>query len=222
MQQSLLEAQITPENRRSSVPVERLVMPVHVSAVREFIQEHHYSKNINGCKITQCYALYDFGELVGAMLFGELSTTAWKKYGETEKDVIELRRLVTLDKCPKNTESMFIAKALKHLKKVHSYKICISYADPYHGHVGFIYQAANWSFLGKTPKDKLLVTPEGRTYHSRALRTKYKGDYKPFVKKLRAMNDSGLLKEVVTPGKYIYSYNLDKKQIATGLPYPKA
>jgi len=210
------------ERTFSQVGVKRLVRPVAVSVVRDFIQEYHYSKNINGCKITQCYALYDDGELTGAMLFGELSTTAWKKYGESEKDVIELRRLVTLDKCPRNTESMFIAKCLKFLKKEYDYKICISYADPFHNHVGFVYQASNWSFLGRTPKDKLLVTPEGRSYHSRALRTKYKGEHKPFVKRLRKMQEDGVLEEVVTPGKYIYSYNLVSTQHATGLPYPKA
>ncbi|MCK5016882.1 MAG: hypothetical protein KAS32_07395 [Candidatus Peribacteraceae bacterium] len=198
-----------------------VIDPVPVSIIRSFIEDNHYSKSINGCKISQCYALYESCEIIGAILFGELSTTAWKKYGDDEKDVVELRRLVTLDKCPRNTESMFISRAIKHLKKHSPYKICISYADPFHGHVGYVYQASNWSFLGKTPKDKLLVTPEGRYYHSRALRTKYKGDYKPFVKRLRKMNEDGLLKEVVTPGKYIYSYNLQGKQVASGLPYPK-
>jgi len=197
------------------------VDPVPVSDVRMFIEDNHYSRSINGCKITQCYALYDDNVLVGAALFGELSTTAWKRYGEHEKDVIELRRLVTLDSCPKNTESWFISKMLKHLKNRFDYSVCISYADPYYGHVGFIYQASNWSFLGRTNKDTLLITPDGRSYHSRALRTKYKGEYKPFVKRLRALHDAGELTEVTTPGKYIYSYNLKKKQKVTGLPYPK-
>ncbi len=109
----------------------------------------------------------------------------------------------------------------KNSKKKISWLHKISYADPFHGHTGIVYQAANWSFIGKTPEDKLLITPEGRSYHSRALRTKYKGKYKPFVKNLRSLNESGLLKEVTTPGKFIYSYNLNGKQKRCGLAYPK-
>ncbi len=201
--------------------IDYTVSPVPLSYVRDFIENNHYSKSVNGCKVTQCYALYDDVYLIGAILFGELSTTAWKKYGDSEKDVIELRRLCTLDTCAKNTESWFISRALKHLKSIYPYKVCISYADPYHNHVGYVYQASNWAYLGTTNKDKLLKSPDGRLYHSRALRTKYKGKYKPFVLKLRELYDNGLLEEIEVPGKHIYLYNLKGKQIITDQKYPK-
>ena len=194
---------------------------VRVSEVRKFIEENHYSKSINGCKVSFCFALYSDDELVGAMLFGPLSTTAWKRYGDSEAEVVELRRLVCLDRCPKNTESWFISKAIKYLKRNSDYKICVSYADPHHGHVGYIYQASNWNYLGETSPDTVFQTPEGRNYHSRALRTKYKGEYKPFVKKLRALHEEGKLKEIVVPGKHIYTYDLVGKQKPTQRPYPK-
>ena len=155
------------------------------------------------------------------MLFGPLSTTAWKRYGEKEGDVVELRRLVCLDRCPHNTESWLIAKCLKVLKRQTGYKVCVSYADPHHGHCGTIYQAANWNYEGQTAPDVLLQTPEGRLYHSRALRTKYNGDFKPFVKRLRKLQEDGLLTEVAVPGKHIYTYALQGKQQPTRLPYPK-
>ena len=114
------------------------VRPVPVATVRLFIETHHYSRNINGCKVSMAFALYEGITLVGAVLFGPLSTTAWKRYGEKETDVVELRRLVCLDCCPKNTESWLIAKCLQELKKQTAYKICVSYADPYHGHCGLL------------------------------------------------------------------------------------
>ena len=197
------------------------VMVVPVSTVRSFIEEYHYSKNINGCKVSICFALYHFDDLVGAMLFGAISTGAWKKYGELESDVVELRRLVCLDECPKNTESWFIAKALKVLKKVCGYKICVSYADPYHDHIGVIYQASNWNYQGTTQPDIMLEAPDGKIYHSRALNVKYKGDYKPFAKRLRALYDEGKLKKIKVPGKYIYTYSLVGTQPPTQIPYPK-
>lgn len=193
---------------------------VGIKWVRPFIEEHHYSHSINGCKVSHCFALYDGLDIKAAALFGPLSTTAWKKYGENEKDVIELRRLVCLDELPRNTESWLIAQCLKRLKG--KYKVCVSYADPRHGHCGFIYQAANWNYEGQTAPDVLLQTPEGRLYHSRALRTKYNGDYKPFVKRLRKLQEDGLLTEVKVPGKHIYTYNLIGRQMPTRMPYPKA
>lgn len=197
------------------------VRVVQLIDIRKFIELNHYSRSVNGCKVSLCFGLYDGDELVGAALFGALSTTAWKRYGDREGDVVELRRLVCLDRCPRNTESWFIARCLKQLKRLTSYKVCISYADPYHGHYGVIYQASNWKYHGQTPGDILLKTPDGRMYHSRALRTKYKGDFKPFVKQLRALNDAGCLIKVDVPGKYIYSYRLDGQQKATEVPYPK-
>ena len=129
---------------------EYVVVPVAVAVVRPFIEAHHYSKSINGCKVSMAFALYEAGEMVGAVLFGPLSTTAWKRYGEKEADVVELRRLVCLDRCPRNTESWLIAKCLRVLKRETAHKVCVSYADPYHGHCGTIYQAANWNYEGQT------------------------------------------------------------------------
>src|SRR5574343_282625 len=197
------------------------IIQVDVSVVRNFIEKHHYSKSINGCKVSMAFALYEVDEIVGAVLFGSLSTTAWKRYGKNEKDVVELRRFVLLDKCPRNTESWLIARCIRILKHETDYKVCVSYADPYYGHCGFIYQATNWNYEGQTSQDILFKTQDGKMYHSRALRTKYNGDYKPFVKKLRKMKENGLLTEVKIPGKYIYTYTLQGKHHPIRIKYPK-
>lgn len=195
---------------------------VSLVEVRNFIEQNHYSKSVNGCKVSYCFAIYSDGNLVGAALFGQLSTTAWKKYSQCEGDVVELRRLVCHASCPKNTESWFISKCLKFLRKNSPYKICISYADPRYGHVGYVYQASNWNYLGQTAKDTILVTPDGREYHSRALRTKYKGELKPFAKKLNEMQINGELLTVTVPGKHIYTYTIKgKHECTTSDIYPK-
>lgn len=196
------------------------VEPVLLGAVRSFVEEHHYSRSVNGVKVAQCFALYDGGELVGAAIFGALSTTSWKRYADSEREVVELRRLVCLDCCPPNTESWFLRRILRHMRFHSDYRVCISYADPRHGHLGVIYQAGNWSYRGQTAEDTVFVTPEGREYHSRALRTKYKGEFKPFVKRLRALHAEGRLKEMRTPGKHIYLFTLKGTHSRTGV-YPK-
>jgi len=186
------------------------ISPCVTSDVRFFIETNHYSKSINGVKITQCFKIEHLGELVGAVLFGQLSTTAWKKFGKTESEVLELRRLVLADKCGKNSESMAIGYCLRWLRKhFPNVKKIVSYADPEYGHNGIIYRAANFTLVGMTPRDKGFYDPEtGKTYHSRAMRTKYKGDYKPFVKRLRAKFEAGLLVEKVLKGKFCYVYDL--------------
>lgn len=189
--------------------------------IKSFVETNHYSKSVNGLKISQCYKLLFGGALVGGMIFGQLSTTAWKKYGADERDVVELRRLVTVDGLPKNTLSTFLSYGIRDLKKNSDYKIAISYADPHHSHVGFIYQATNWTYMGKTSPDIVLLTPEGKTYHSRAMRTKYNGQLKPFAQRLVDMDSRGELSSINVPGKFIYSYNLKNIQISNPQDYPK-
>lgn len=187
------------------------VRPCEAKEVRAFIERHHYSKSINGVKVTQCFEVSHEGELVGAVLFGQMSTTAWKKFGDNENQVLELRRLVLLDECGRNSESRVIGCCLRWIKKnLPLVRTIVSYADPMYGHEGVIYKASNFELIGTTPADKGFYDPEtGKTYHSRAMRTKYHGDYKPFVKRLRAKLEAGLLDVVTLKGKYCYVMRLD-------------
>lgn len=204
------------------------VKAVPRSEIKEFVELHHYSHSINGLKVSRCYGLYradDSGDtLVGALIFGPLSTTAWKKYADNEGDVVELRRMVVLDEMPRNTGSWFLARALKLLKKETKFTICVSYADPFHGHAGYIYQATNWKYHGCTASDVLLQdTTTGKLYHSRALRTKYKGKLKPFAERLCCLRDANLLVELKVPGKHIYTMRLKRGEgrVLDEYPYPK-
>jgi hypothetical protein len=178
--------------------------------VSEFIETHHYSKSINGVKSSACFAVEYKGSLVGAVLYGQMSTTAWKRFGEGEQEVLELRRLVMLDECPKNSESRIVGWTIRWVRRnCPNVKVIVSYADPNHGHTGIIYKAANFNLHGMSGKDKGFRDVEsGKIYHSRALRTKYKGDFKPFVKRLRQRLEDGLLKPIELKPKYCYTYRL--------------
>lgn len=151
-----------------------------------------------------------------------MATTAWKKFGTKESDVLELRRLVIKRGYDRNINSWFVSKTIKYLKRNTETKVIVSYADPYYEHKGYIYQALNFIYLGLSGKDKgYKDTETGKTYHSRALRTKYKGEYKPFVQELRKKLESGKLEEVLFPGKHTYVYPLCKHISFSSLPYPK-
>lgn len=161
-------------------------------------------------------------EIIGCVLYGQMATTAWKKFGTKESDVLELRRLVVKRGYDRNINSWFVSKTIKYLKRNTETKVIVSYADPYYEHKGYIYQALNFIYIGLSGKDKgYKDTETGKTYHSRALRTKYKGEYKPFVQELRKKFEAGKLEEVLLPGKHTYVYPLCKGLSFTSLPYPK-
>ena len=69
--------------------------------------------------------------------------------GDTSR-VIELNRLWVHDCMPRNTESWFLARALKLLPPY----IVLSYADTANGHEGYIYRAANFYYSGWTDMDR--------------------------------------------------------------------
>lgn len=187
--------------------------------IKDFIEQNHYTGSVNGCKVSKCYAIFSNEKIVGAALYGGVSTTSWKRYVEKEGELLELRRLVTTDK-QKNLLSKFVSWSIRRVKK-EGYKMLISYADPYHEHIGYIYQATNWYYAGQTNKDTIVITPEGKQYHSRAMRTKYNGQLKPFAARLQDLYEKGMLTFKTVPGKHIYTYNLRGRQKSNPEKYPK-
>ena len=180
----------------------------------DFIETNHYSHNMNGVMSQYCFKLTDEGgKIVGAMVFGKVGmANAWKKYAEQESDIMELRRLVCIDDTPRNTESWFIGNALRWLKKNSSLLTIVSYADATHNHTGVIYKAANFEYRGMTAKGKMILF-NGKMYHDKTIRTKYKGKLKPFAIKIKTALETGNAKYIETKGKHIYVYKLhDKKR----------
>lgn len=180
--------------------------------VRPFIEKWHYSHNVNGIRYDYCFKLMHQGEMIGAMIFGRIAmANVWKRYGEKESDVIELRRLCCIDDTPKNTESYFIGHALRWLKKNTDIKVVVSYADKDYGHKGIIYKATNFKKVGETAKGRIIIY-NGKRYHDKAIRTKDRhGKLKPFAIRLREALESGEAYYKRSLGKHIYIYQLKSK-----------
>lgn len=177
--------------------------------VRDFIELWHYSGSINGCIADYCYALYDQqGIMKGAMFFGRMAmANQYKRFADSETEVIELRRLCCIDDTPKNTESYFIGGALRQLKKQWGGSVVVSYADKEYGHTGVIYKASNFKMVGEVAGAKVIMHGEKR-YHDKAIRTKYKGKLKPFAVRLKKALEDGEAFYKKTAGKYTYVYSL--------------
>ena len=201
------------------------VIPCDIQVIREFVETWHYSGNVNGLRLAQCFALFNGKELIGAMIYGPLGmANTWKKYGDSESDVVELRRLCCIDNTPKCTESYFIGKTLRWLKKNSEYKVVVSYADAYYNHTGIIYKATNFEHLGLTAKG-IVIDFEGKLYHDKCIRTfnslknesilspkfeKVVKKLKPFAQRVKNALEDGRAKYVDRPGKHIYIFRLKK------------
>lgn len=177
-------------------------------SISKFIEENHYSGSINGCISDYCFALYDGSKMIGAMFYGRMAMAGqWKRFSEKESDVTELRRLCCVDDTPKNTESYFIGKTLKYLKRNTDVKVVVSYADAEYGHSGVIYKASNFLMEGFR-KGARVIWFDGKKYHDKTIRTKYKGELKPFAKRVKEALEKGDAVYKMTAGKYCYTYKL--------------
>jgi hypothetical protein len=144
--------------------------------------------------------------IIGAAFFGRMAMrNQYKKYASNEEDIIELRRLCCVDDTPKNTESYFISKMLRHLRLKTKIKKVVSYADQEHGHTGIIYKAANFQYLGMTKGAKVIML-NGKSYHDKSIRTMYNGKLKPFAQRLKDALDDGSAFYKDTAGKHTYVF----------------
>lgn len=101
-------------------------------------------------KITKAFGLYENNNLVAACTFGKPATPrlcegiCGKEFSHC---VFELNRLIRIDEY-KGQLSEFVARCLRELKKEDW--IVVSYSDSGMSHHGYIYQACNFLYTGRT------------------------------------------------------------------------
>jgi hypothetical protein len=191
-----------------------VVHPCTMREIKEFVVHWHYSHNLRGMMCSQAFKLTYRHSLIGAMIYGRPAmANAWKKYADHQEDLLELRRLCCIDKTPRNTESYFIGKTLKWLKRNTDLKVIVSYADPHYGHGGIIYRASNFEYHGQTSPGKV-ISYKGRLFHDKCIRDGKKKDVngnqildKYAIELIEALK-TGEAQWMNTPGKHIYIYSL--------------
>ena len=112
-----------------------------------WVLRKHYARRIPNIKYA--YGLFKDCVLVGVVTFGiPASPTLCRGVcGDEFSDrVLELNRLC-IDSDIDNSASLLVANSMKLLP---SETIVVSYADTSMGHVGYVYQATNFIYTGKT------------------------------------------------------------------------
>lgn len=134
-----------PEQTKLISPRELEVQPVAYSIAREFVEQYHYLHSMPLATSLQL-GVFHSGELVGVMVFSHPCARH-----EDQKHTWELRRMVLLDCCGRNSESYVLARAVRYIRLTYpDIRRLIAYADPKQGHKGTIYRAAGWKYVGKT------------------------------------------------------------------------
>ena len=187
------------------------VLPVDFQTVKGFIKKWHYLGDAP-LNISLVFGLYYKQNLIGAMIYGSLSMlNTYKKYGDSQDSIIELKRLCCIDKTKKNTESYFISRTLKFIKNYTKYKTVVSYSDPFYNHLGTIYKASNFLHKGFTAKSKVIKWKD-KFYHDKALRCKDSHNkLKPFTYEIKEALQLGQATYIHKPPKHIYCYEIKRK-----------
>ena len=139
------------------------VKPIDSFQTYDWILNKHYAKRIPS--ISFAFGLYEKNLLKGILTIGKPASPSLcdgicgKEFSEF---VYELNRLCVEDNLEKNVLSYFVGNSLKLIPEN---MILVSYADSLMNHHGYIYQATNWIYTGKTKERTDIGLEDGS--HSR-------------------------------------------------------
>ena len=196
------------------------VGPIPIRTAKAILVREHYLHSMPGG--TQlAFGVFNGYRLLGAVTLGVGPFNAHRLVeGASPSDCLTLSRLWLSDELPKNSESRVVGVVLRALRRSTKVRFLLSYADPAAGHVGAIYQAADWIYTGLSNAMPLYDIGDGQARHSRSLAHAF-GTHS-----VRYFQGQGVLIKVIPQSaKHRYIYFLDQtwrtKLRAPMLPYPK-
>ncbi len=192
-----------------SKPVDLVVDFCDYQAAKYAVMNWHYSKTMPVGKLVKV-GVWEDDIFIGCILFGRgANNRIGNPYNLKQVEVCELTRVaLTKHVTP---VSRIVPIALKKLKKYSSIRLIVSYADPEQRHLGVIYQAMNWLYVGHSQAQRFTLDLNGKIVHKKTVHS-LRGTIK------------GLPKSKML-WKYKYLFPLDKamrRQIEPlAKPYPK-
>jgi hypothetical protein len=166
--------------------------------------------------------VWEGGRFVGVIIFGlGANRHLSRPFGLKDTEACELVR-VALAPGRAHPTSRCVAIALKLLRRQSpGLRLVVSYADAGQGHVGTLYQAGGWLYLGTS--DQSYIRVRGQVEHPRTLYDRFgpKGQSIPWLRE----HVDPRAERVPMASKHKYVMPLDKKLRreleSSALPYPK-
>lgn len=167
--------------------------------ISKIFKEYHYKTETIGGGISQCFAMFINGKLVGGSVLG-LPRHSGKYPG-----AIDIRRMALIDEAPKNSESCFLGAIIRWIAANTEFDKVLSYSDKSVGHTGTIYKASNFTEIGETSPTKW-VEWNGKKYHPRSITIE-----RSYSHRMRAALDNGEAELITGLPKKIWIYSISKK-----------
>jgi len=139
-------------------------------AAKYAVEKWHYSKRMPVNKTVKI-GVWEDGKYIGAVIFscGSAGTASYgKRFGLRQTQTVELARVALSEH--KTEVSRIISIAMKMLRRQSpDLRLVVSYADENQNHIGSIYQAGNWIYVGQSAKDTAYIDTNGKVWHSRSV-----------------------------------------------------
>ncbi len=137
-------------------------------AAKYAVEHWHYSRRMPKSKLAKI-GVWEDGRFIGAVVFGVGATADLVMgYGLEPTQGCELVRVALRPHISPASRINAIALRLLH-REFAGLRLVVSFADPEHGHVGGIYQAGGWLYLGRSAASQEYIV-NGKRWHGRALR----------------------------------------------------
>jgi hypothetical protein len=179
----------------------------------------HYSRSLPSSK-TARIGVWEDGRFVGCVVY------AWGANKHTSTcfrlKMVECTELCRMALAKHQTPvSKIISVSLKMLKRaMPGIRLVVSYADANYGHIGSIYQAAGWTYVGQTSEERGIIL-HGKLTHRRTINSKYGTSSVLWLRK--HIDPDAVIIDGKPKYKYILGLDTGTKAMAAKLskPYPK-
>lgn len=188
-------------------------------AIKYACLHFHYAKAVPQSRLG--YSVFnEASEWCGVILFSNgANQHIASSFGLVQGQVMELVRVALNGK--QECTSQALAMSLKAIRQdAPLIKLIVSYADRNQGHIGVIYQATNWYYLGEFASERGIML-NGKLTHRRSVVSKYGTSALEWLKK----NVDPHAEVIKGETKIKYVYPIDRRMIrcikAISKPYPK-
>ena len=198
------------------------IAPVAAPTARYAVQNWHYSHTLPAGPSMR-FGIWESGRFLGVVIFGRgAAPNLGRAQGFALFEVCELTRIALRDHvAPVSQIVPLTVAALRSASP--GTRVVFSFADPYRGHRGTIYQAMNWLYLGTSvPVRAFRDRATGELHHNRVVGAGYVRQFDKWVPGF----DPARCELIAMPGKHRYALPLDRaarRQLARlQVPYPAA
>ena len=182
--------------------IENKILPATNKMINFACLNFHYAKSVP-CGRKMAFAIFEQNEFIGVIIYSTgANNNIAKPFKLHQGEVIELTRVAL--KSHINPVTYYLSKTIDIIKnKSPKVQIIVSYADKDHQHhLGKIYQANNWLYLGISKTNDKQYFYKGKWTHERSINS-YEKEKRDYLKSCLPSRDNS--------DKYKYIYCMTKK-----------